>query len=127
MAIQRHVAEALGLPVGPITVISHSLGADPSSDRYRAALARARDRRPRRELDEDPMGYFVVSLDGDEILAEHRFEGALIEQYRSDRADRIAHQIAADMAVSLPSHALWLGQELAKKEQLLRARRTDQP
>ena len=36
-------------------------------------------------------------------------------------------QIAADMAVSLPSHALWLGQELAKKEQLLRARRTDQP
>ena len=62
------------------------------------------------------MGYFVVSLDGDEILAEHRFEGALIKQYRSDRADRIAHAVAADMAISLPSHALWLGRELANKE-----------
>jgi thymidylate synthase len=125
MAIQRHVATAVGLPVGAITVISHSLGADPSSDRFPAAAARVP--RPARGLDEDPMGYFVVSLDGDEILAEHRFEGALIKQYRSDRADRIAHAITADLAVSLPSHALWLGQELAKKEQLLRARRTVQP
>ena len=73
------------------------------------------------------MGYFVVSLDGDAIVAEHRFEGALLKQYRSDRADRIAHQIAADMAVSLPSHALWLGRELAHKEHQLRARRDLQP
>jgi len=127
MAIQRHVAGQVGLPVGPITVVSHSLAADPSSDRFPAAAARARDRAPQRELDEDPMGYFVVSLDGDAIVAEHRFEGALLKQYRSDRADRIAHQIAADMAVSLPSHALWLGQELAHKEHQLRARRDLQP
>ncbi|WP_028065048.1 thymidylate synthase [Solirubrobacter soli] len=124
LAIQRHVAAAVEMPIGPITVISHSLGADPASDRYPAAAARVG--RPRGGLDEDPNGYFVVSLDGDEILAEHRFEGALIKQYRSDRADRIAHAIAADMAVSLPSHGLWLGRELAAKEQLLRARRTDQ-
>ena len=127
MAIQRHVAGQVGLPVGPITVVSHSLAADPSSDRFPAAAARARDRAPQRELDEDPMGYFVVSLDGDAIVAEHRFEGALLKQYRSDRADRIAHQIAADMAVSLPSHALWLGRELAHKEHQLRARRDLQP
>jgi hypothetical protein len=127
MAIQRHVAEAVDMPIGPITVISHSLGADPSSDRYPAAVARVRDPRPQRGLDEDPNGYFVVSLDGDEILAEHRFEGALIKQYRSDRADRIAHAVAADLAISLPSHALWLGRELANKEHALRARRTVQP
>jgi hypothetical protein len=124
MAIQRHVAGAVGLPIGPITVVSHSLAADPASDRFPAAVARARDRRPKRELDEDPMGYFVVSVDDDAIVAEHRFEGALIKRYRSDRGDRIAHEIAADMAISLPSHALWLGRELANKEQLLRARRT---
>jgi thymidylate synthase len=125
IAIQRHVAAAAGMPVGPLTVISHSLGADPASDRFPAAAARVG--RPKGGLDEDPNGYFVVSVDGDEILAEHRFEGALIKQYRSDRADRIAHAITADMAVSLPSHALWLGRELAAKEQLLHARRTDQP
>jgi thymidylate synthase len=125
MAIQRHVADAVDLPIGPITVISHSLGADPASDRFPAATARPG--RPKGGLDEDPNGYFVVSVDGDEILAEHRFEGALIKQYRSDRADRIAHAITADMAVSLPSHALWLGRELAAKEQQLHARRTVQP
>ena len=116
MAIQRHVAGRVGMPIGPITVISHSLGADPSSDRYPAAVARGRERAPQRGLDEDPNGYFVVSLDGDAILAEHRFEGALIKHYRSERADRIAHAVAADMAISLPSHALWLGRELANKE-----------
>ena len=125
MAIQRHVATAVGMPVGAITVISHSLGADPSSDRYPAAVAGSYPARS--AAGRGPDGYFVVSLDGDEILAEHRFEGALIKQYRSDRADRIAHAVAADLAVSLPSHALWLGQELAKKEQRLRARRTVQP
>jgi thymidylate synthase len=125
MAIQRHAAEAVDMPVGPLTVVSHSLAADPSSDRYPAA--RARVGRPRRGLDEDPNGYFVVSLDDDQILAEHRFEGALLKQYRSDRADRIAHAIAADMAVSVPSHALWLGRELANAEHTLRARRDLHP
>jgi thymidylate synthase len=125
VAIQRHVADAVDTPIGPLTVISHSLGADPASDRFGAALARIG--RPKGGLDEDPNGYFVVSVDGDEILAEHRFDGALIKQYRSDRADRIAHAITADMAVSLPSHALWLGRELAAKEQQLHARRTVQP
>jgi thymidylate synthase len=125
IAIQRHVADAAGMPVGPITVISHSLGADPRSDRFPAAAARIG--KPKGGLDEDPNGYFVVSVDGDEILAEHRYDGALIKQYRSDRADRIAHAITADMAVTLPSHALWLGRELAAKEQQLRARRTLQP
>jgi thymidylate synthase len=53
MAIQRHVAEAVGLPAGPITVVSHSLGADPRSPRFaarsldRGRLAARRRGRPR--------------------------------------------------------------------------------
>jgi hypothetical protein len=134
MAIQRHVADAVGMPVGSITVVSHSLGIDPRSPRYelgrRIAESWKRDEDVDREsgrhsLREDPNGYFVVSVDEDEdcIVAEHRFGGLLIKRYKSDRAAVIEREIIGDMGVSLVSHALWLGRELTTKEQLLRQRR----
>ena len=134
MAIQRHVADAVGLPVGPITVVSHSLGADPRSPRF--ALGRSIAEGWRRDDDvdrvtgksslrEDPNGYFVVSVDGDRgvIVAEHRFGGVLVKRYEAARAVDVEVQVASDMAVSLVSHALWLGRELTIKEQQLRALR----
>jgi thymidylate synthase len=126
MAIQRHVAGALGgIPLGPITVVSHALGIDPQSGRY--ALARDVESRWVRDDDvdraagkasmrEDPNGYFVVSRDGPDLVAEHRYEGLLVKTYRASRADTIMHEVAADQAVSLISHALWLGGELRRHE-----------
>lgn len=127
MAIQRHVAGALGVPAGPVTVISHALGIDPASSRY--TLARDvesrwlrdddRDRATgRSSMREDPHGYFVVSVDdaAGELIAEHRYEGLLVKTYRARRAETIMHEVAADMAVSLVSHALWLGGELRRHE-----------
>jgi hypothetical protein len=131
MAIQRHVADGAGMTVGQITVVSHSLGLDPRNPRY--ALARSiaerwkrdddRDRQTGRySLREDPNGYFVVSVDRDQgcIVAEHRFGGVLVKRYTGARADRLATEISGDMAVSLVSHAMWLGRELASKERMLR-------
>jgi thymidylate synthase len=127
MALQRHVAEALGLELAPITVVSHSLGIDPRNSRYE--LARTIEARWKRDEDhdhetgkyslrQDPNGYFVVSVDEDAacIVAEHRFGGVMLKRYTGRRADSIAAEIAGDMAVSLVSHALWLGTELAAKE-----------
>jgi thymidylate synthase len=133
MAIQRHVAEAVGMEIGPITVISQSLGIDPRSPRYvlgrDIAEAWTRDddvdrRTGRHSLREDPNGYFVVTIDEEDgcIVADHRFGGLSIKQYRSDRAARIEREISGDMAVSLVSHALWLGRELTTKEGMLRDR-----
>jgi hypothetical protein len=133
MAIQRHVAHATGMGIGPITVVSNSLGIDPRSPRYEFARALAENWKRDDDLDretgkytlrEDPNGYFVVTVDEGEgcIVAEHRFGGLLIKQYRSDRADAITREVSADMAISLVSHALWLGRELARNEALLRGR-----
>ncbi|HYM45799.1 MAG TPA: thymidylate synthase [Solirubrobacteraceae bacterium] len=132
MAIQRHVADGAGMAIGPITVVSHSLGLDPRNPRYE--LARTIAERWKRDDDkdlqtgryslrEDPNGYFVVTVDLGEgcIVAEHRVGGVLIKRYKGARADRLASEIGGDMAVSLVSHALWLGRELASKEQMLRA------
>lgn len=131
MAIQRHVASGAGIDVGPITVLSHSLGIDPRNPRYELARTIAanwkRDDDVDREtgkssLREDPNGYFVVTVDEEEgeIVAEHRYSGVLVKRYAAERAASIGQQIAADMAVTLVSHALWLGRELTLKEQILR-------
>ena len=130
MAIQRHVAERCGMEVGSITVISHSLGIDPSSPRF--GLARSLSDGWRRDDDrdhetgkyslrEDPHGYFVVSVDerGHRIVVEHRFGGVLVKRYTGRHADALANEIGGDMAVSLVSHALWLGRELARNETIL--------
>jgi hypothetical protein len=132
MAVQRHVGDALGLPSGPLTVVSHALGVNPADSRY--ALARDIEARWVRDDDrdraagkaamrEDPHGYFVVSVDPEAgcLIAEHRYEGLLVKTYRARRAETIMHEVAADMAVSLVSHALWLGGELRRHEQGLRA------
>ncbi len=137
MAIQRYVAIAAEMAPGELTVISHSLGIDPRSPRFE--LARLieqgwdRDDDLDREtgkwhLRNDPCGYFVVSVDHDRgvLVAEHRFAGVLLKRYEAERAVTIENQVSADMAVSLVSHAMWLGRELTRKEQALRnGRRRD--
>jgi thymidylate synthase len=130
MAIQRHVAEQCEMEIGSVTVISHSLGLDPSSPHFQLARAlcegwrRDDDRNQetgKYSLREDPSGYFVVSVDEHEgcIVAEHRFRGVLIKRYSGERADRLANEISGDMAVSFVSHAMWLGRELARNEAIL--------
>lgn len=132
IAIQRHVAAGAGIEVGPLTVISHSLGIDPDSPRFALAEAMVdrwtRDDDVDREtgkssLRDDPNGYFIVSIDRGRgcIVADHMFDGVPIKRYEGKRAETIEHEVAADMAVSLVSHALWLGRELARNEQALRA------
>ncbi|CAI7977301.1 Thymidylat_synt domain-containing protein [Frankia sp. Hr75.2] len=134
MAIQKEVCRRTGMMAGKITVISHSLGIDPRSPRYGIAKAIAgkwtRDEdldrdTGRHSLREDPNGYFMVTIDAaaGEIVAEHRFEGLLVKQYRGDKAVKIEREVIGDMAVSLVSHALWLGRELKTKEDLLSSKR----
>jgi hypothetical protein len=131
LRIQGEVCRRTGMPPGPVTVISHSLGIDPRSPRYgfaqRIAQRWSRDEDVDRatgkhSLREDPNGYFLVTVDEEagELVAEHRYGGLLVKQYRGDRAAKIEREVAGDMAVSLVSHALWLGRELTAKEAILR-------
>jgi hypothetical protein len=131
IAIQRHIAEGVGMELGTITVVSHALGINPESPRFPLAQGIAEawdnddDRDPETDkyvLREDPNGHFEVSLDRDRglIVAEHRFGGLVLKRYEGRRAVEIERQVAADMAVSVVSHAMWLGRELTRHEQLLR-------
>ena len=116
MAVQQWVAEGAGLPPGPLIVVSHSLGLDPREiDRALMVMGT----RPFK-VHMDPMGYFRVTLDGDEILVEHRFEDVTLKEYRGKKAERLQHEIARDAAVSDLNHAIYLGRQLAKAETALK-------
>jgi thymidylate synthase len=116
MALQRAVAGQAGLQPGPITVFSHSISIDPKElDR---ALAVVGKRTWKMHL--DPMGYFRVTLDGGEILVEHRAEDVTLKEYRGKTALALQHQIARDVAVSDINHAMYLGRQLARAEMALK-------
>jgi thymidylate synthase len=115
-AIQGWVAKEAGLAPGAIVVISHSLGLDPKElDRAMLIIGK----RPFK-VRLDPMGYFRVTLDGKEILVEHRFEDVTLKEYRGKSAVSLQHQIARDVAISDINHAIYLGRQLAKAEMALK-------
>jgi thymidylate synthase len=116
MAFQQEVARRVVMEPGALTVFSHSISLDPKElDR---ALTVVGKRKWKMHL--DPMGYFRVTLDGDEILVEHRSEDVTLKEYRGRTAVGLQHQIARDVALSDINHAMYLGRQLAKAEMALK-------
>jgi thymidylate synthase len=116
MALQQAVAAGANMTPGAISVFSHSISIDPKElDR---ALAVVGKRKWKMHL--DPMGYFRVTLDGDEIIVEHRAEDVTLKEYRGRAAVSLQHQIARNVAISDINHAMYLGRQLAKAEMALK-------
>jgi thymidylate synthase len=119
MAVQEFLAPQLGLPPGPITVVSHSISLDRKElDRALAAVGRRGF-----AIREDPCGYFRMSLDDGEILVEHRHGDVTLKEYRGKKAVQVQHQLARDLALSDLNHAMYLGRQLAHAEECLRTGR----
>jgi len=74
-----------------------------------------------------PHGYFIVTADVEngQLIAEHRYGSVVVKRYQGTRAEDVEQQVSKDMAISLVSHAMWLGRELARKEQILKSRVKD--
>lgn len=115
MKTQEIVAIKAGLDIGPLTVISHSISIDPSKYELACRVANAKGF----EIDMDPNGQFMVSVDEEtgEIVVHHLSnDGFLLHEYRSKHAERLAHELARDCALSDINHALYLGRQLAEAE-----------
>ena len=116
MRREAPLARRAGMQPGAITVFSHSISIDPKElDR---ALTVVGKRQWKMHL--DPMGYFRVTIDGDELLVEHRAEDVTLKEYRGRSAVSLQHQIARDVAISDINHAMYLGRQLAKAETALK-------
>ncbi|MCW2933744.1 MAG: hypothetical protein JWM19_4706 [Actinomycetia bacterium] len=116
------IAELAGRTPGPFAAPGQSARAG------NAALAGGfTDIRPggrrRDQLGYDPAGYFVISLDRDQakIVAEHyRADHAPAHRMRGNSAEAILAGLLRDGLVTQPSHAGYLGAELAKAETAMR-------
>ncbi len=133
MALQNYICDQVGMAAGPITIISHSLTIDPTNA-TRMAIAKGIEtsRSTDDEIDRasgkhalrmDPRGYFEVTIDEQtrEIVAEHKYQRLTIKEYRGVSSEELLAKIAADCAVSVASHALWLGREVGRAEVRLQA------
>ena len=116
MAIQKYVAEKVGIDGGPITVLSHSL----TIDRRELARAEKIALQKKYRIYEDPNGYFRITLGKDKIFVEHCFEDSVLKTYSGTKASKLQHEIARDEAVSDINHAIYLGRQLERAEICLR-------
>lgn len=132
IALQRFVAEKAGLPIGPITVFSHSISIDPSA--LDKAKRISEDKKTDQVFDPatkkfgprmDENGAFTVTFDKStwELVVEHSLNGMKIGEYRGKTSEEIELQLARDVALSQISHALYLGRELARKESVMKLER----
>lgn len=119
MKAQEIVAEKSGLPMGPLTVISNSISVDPSKYDDAKRIANAKGF----EFEIDPNGQFLFSVDhaAQEIVVQHVSEdGVVLHEYRSDRPQRIQHELARDLAISDVGHAIYVGRQLTRAELCLK-------
>lgn len=113
------VSELSGIPIGPLTVISHSISIDPTKYDLAERVAKSKGF----SVDMDPNGQFMLTADHEagEIVVQHLSnDGFLLHEYRSAKAERIQHELARDCAISDINHALYLGRQLAKAEMCLK-------
>lgn len=135
MAVQQLVSERAGnIPLGAITVVSHSISIDPGATERFDLAQQIKDAKKddleldrasgKRELREDPHGYFTFTIDDEtaEIVADLKAGGETLARYRGRTAQDIESQIARDEAISELSHALYVGRQLAIHEARLKAK-----
>ncbi|MBF0160785.1 MAG: hypothetical protein HQL88_00720 [Magnetococcales bacterium] len=131
MAVLKYVAEAVSLPMGSLTLISHSISIDPQGSGLTRAQAIAASKQSdhrhdphsgREMLRSDPQGEFVVTIDQTtrELVVQHLYQGQRLTEYRASSAEALEAQLARDCALSEISHALYLGREMARQEMRLK-------
>lgn len=65
----------------------------------------------------DPRGNFIIRVENDEIIAEHYSpDEILLKMYKNKKAMPLYLEISRNGAISVISHALYLGTELQKAE-----------
>ncbi len=112
MAIQEYAAERSSLGIGSIIVFSHSISLDPQ---YLEKAKTVHDEvAATGAFRKDPHGYFMIAVEGKEIVLTHCSGGNVIGEYRSEKPERIQNQLYRDCAVSDINHALYIGRQLEK-------------
>lgn len=114
--LQAMVAGRLQLPIGPLTVISHSISIDPGQLPLIESIVNSR----KWKLRNDNRGDVVFSINDGKAVVEHKMSGVLLKRYESANIEALSHQLAQDYIVSDLNHALYVGRQLGKLQLCLK-------
>ncbi|MBI2411102.1 MAG: hypothetical protein HYV32_04395 [Candidatus Kerfeldbacteria bacterium] len=115
-AMQKEIADAIGFPMGSLTVVSNS------AHIYEENINKAKDIvemwYPKLPCEQDPRGNYVIKvIAGKEIQVTHMSpSGRKIDVITGTTAMGIFNELARNEAVSVYIHAMDLGAELQKAE-----------
>jgi thymidylate synthase len=114
--LQKEIADSVNLPLGTITIISHS--AHIYEDKWDFALDTVLSFENKKwEWKSDPRGYFVITLENNLIKAQHAtLDGFTPYLFEGSSARQICLQIAREKLASLDEHYAYIGRELMKAE-----------
>ena len=118
IAVQRYVSQETGIEPGAITVISLSISINTLE--YDRAQAVVKEKEKKLEFETDPNGQFRFTLENGEIVVSHIYQGEVIAQYRSRKAERIQYELKRDRAISDIAHAIFVGRQMERAEQCLK-------
>lgn len=116
MNLQFTVAQKLGLPVGSLTVLSHSISIDPGQLPLVESIVKSRKWKMR----DDGRGEVVFDLKDGKAIVEHKMSGVLIKRYESSNIEALGHHLAQDMLVSDLNHMLYVGRQLGKLQMCIK-------
>jgi thymidylate synthase len=117
MEIQKFVSKETGLESGSIIVISHSISINTLE--YDRVIPVIKEKEKRLDFETDPNGNFRISVEAGEIVVKHIYDGEVIGEYKSKKAERIQYELKRDYAISDIAHAIFIGRQLAKAERCL--------
>lgn len=110
--VLKDVSTHCGLSPGAITLFSHSISIEGSKIEEAQSIAKSK----KNQIEMDAGGDFKVDIEAQEIVVRHLYQGILIKEYRSTKAQALQHQLAHDQVIFDLNHALYLGRQLANAE-----------
>ncbi|MCR4317930.1 MAG: thymidylate synthase [Planctomycetes bacterium] len=114
--IQTIVSKATGIPVGTITIVSHSISIRASKLSEAQTILKKR----RYKMVEDPNGFFRIGIDGGVFTCNvYNSSGTLIEEISDSDVLRVARIIEEKKLVSDIGHAIYIGRQLQQAKYCL--------
>jgi len=119
--LQKDIAEQVKVEVGNLVVLSVSAHIYENNwEKAENFVEKYYSRRPL-EFEEDPRGFFIIKVENNEILVEHRLNDGRKTKYEfgGKLAEEVYRRILNENLVSKLDHASYLGKELARAEMAL--------
>lgn len=114
----KFVSEKSDCKIGSITMFSHSISISPDS---LAKMKPIHDMvSSRNEIEMDPNGQLLFTIDGDEIVVTHMNGSLKLDEYRSKNGIDMAHKLNRNHCMSNIGHSLYVGRMIERCERCIK-------